>query len=59
MSVSAIVDPPVMTGIIYYFTHQDAPFVFGGAPFLLGGILMVICTVLAFYSLREKPSEAK
>ena len=54
MSASAIVGPPVMTGIFYYFTHENAPVVFGGAPFLLGGILMLISTVLAFYSLRKK-----
>ena len=54
MSASAIVGPPVMTGIFYYFTHKDAPFEFGGAPFVLGGILMLFSAFLAFKALRNK-----
>ncbi len=56
MSASAIVGPPVMTGIFYYFTHFEAPFIFGGAPFLLGGFLMLASTIIAFYTLRKKKS---
>ena len=58
MSASAIVGPPVMTGIFYYFTHDEAPFTFGGAPFVLGGILMLISALLAFNSLRNKTKKA-
>lgn len=54
MSASAIVGPPMMTGIFYYFTHDDAPFLFAGAPFLLGGILMVTSAVMAFMSFQNK-----
>lgn len=54
MSASAIVGPPLMTGVFYYFTNDNAQFIFAGAPFLVGGILMIISTVLAYYSLRKK-----
>ena len=33
MSVAAIVGPPLMTGVFYFFTHSNAPFQFAGAPF--------------------------
>lgn len=53
MSASAIVGPPLMTGIFYYFTHNDAPFQFAGAPFLLAAFLMIISAFMAFYSFRR------
>ncbi|TVZ55783.1 DHA1 family tetracycline resistance protein-like MFS transporter [Lutibacter sp. Hel_I_33_5] len=57
MSASAIVGPPLMTGIFYYFTHNEAPFKFGGAPFLLGGILMLISAIIAYYSIRKSSTK--
>lgn len=53
MSASAIIGPPLMTGIFYYFTNDNAGFIFAGAPFLVGGFLMILSTVLAYYSLRK------
>jgi DHA1 family tetracycline resistance protein-like MFS transporter len=53
MSASAIVGPPVMTGVFYFFTHDDAPFKFAGAPFLLAAFLMIISACLAFYSFKR------
>jgi DHA1 family tetracycline resistance protein-like MFS transporter len=29
-----------MTNVFYYFTHDEAPFRFPGAPFFLGFLLM-------------------
>jgi DHA1 family tetracycline resistance protein-like MFS transporter len=52
MSASAIVGPPLMSTIFYYFTHDDAPFKFAGAPFFLGGILMFFAALLAWRSFR-------
>lgn len=52
MSASAIVGPPLMTNVFYFFTHKEAPFEFAGAPFLLGGILMLISSVIAYRALR-------
>jgi DHA1 family tetracycline resistance protein-like MFS transporter len=54
MSASAIIGPPLMSTIFYYFTHDDAPFKFAGAPFFLGGILMFIAAILAWRSFRVK-----
>jgi DHA1 family tetracycline resistance protein-like MFS transporter len=53
MSASAIIGPPMMTNTFYFFTHKEAPFEFAGAPFLLGGFLMLLSTIIAFNSLRK------
>ncbi len=54
MSASAIVGPPMMSMVFYYFTHKEAPFQFAGAPFVLGGILMLVSTVIAYFSYKKK-----
>ena len=54
MSASAIVGPPMMSTVFYYFTHKEAPFQFAGAPFVLGAFLMLVSTIIAYYSLRKK-----
>lgn len=54
MSASAIVGPPMMSTVFYYFTHKEAPFQFAGAPFVLGGILMLSSTIIAYFSFRKK-----
>lgn len=54
MSASAIVGPPMMSMVFYYFTHKEAPFQFAGAPFVLGAFLMLLSTFIAYYSLRKK-----
>lgn len=54
MSASAIIGPPMMTNTFYFFTHKEAPFQFAGAPFILGGFLMLLSTIIAFYALRRK-----
>jgi MFS transporter, DHA1 family, tetracycline resistance protein len=53
MSASAIIGPPLMSFIFYYFTHKEAPFQFAGAPFVLGGILMLLSTVIAYFSFKR------
>ncbi len=54
MSVSSVFGPPLMTMTFYYFTHKNAPFQFPGAPFIVGGLLMLVSAVIAYYSLRKK-----
>ena len=54
MSASAIVGPPMMTNTFYFFTHDEAPFLFPGSPFILGGFLMLFSTFIAFYSLKKQ-----
>lgn len=53
MSASAIIGPPMMASVFYYFTHNEAPFKFAGAPFVLGGIGMLISTVIAYAALKK------
>ena len=59
MSASAIIGPPVMSGIFYYFTHDEAPFEFAGAPFVLGGVLMLVSLVIAYFSFKKQKSHLK
>lgn len=40
VSITSIIGPPLMTNVFYYFTHDSAPFIFPGAPFFLGFLLM-------------------
>ncbi len=55
MSASTIIGPPMMSTIFYYFTHKEAPFQFAGAPFIVGGTLMMISAFIAFTSFKKKP----
>ncbi|MFN3753040.1 TCR/Tet family MFS transporter [Flavobacterium sp.] len=53
MSASAIIGPLMMTNTFYFFTHDEAPFKLPGAPFILGSFLMLISTILAYYSMKK------
>ena len=54
MSASAIIGPPMMSTVFYFFTHKEAPFQFAGAPFVLGGFLMFLSTIIAYFSFRKR-----
>jgi MFS transporter, DHA1 family, tetracycline resistance protein len=54
MSASSIIGPPMMSSVFYFFTHKSAPFQFAGAPFVLGGFLMLISLGIVFYSFKKK-----
>ncbi len=51
MSATTIFAPPLMTTIFAYFTAENAPFEFPGAPFLLSAILVMVSVVFAHRSL--------
>jgi DHA1 family tetracycline resistance protein-like MFS transporter len=53
MSLTAIVGPLLMTNLFAYFTSAKAPVLFPGAPFLLGGLLMLSSSVVAYKSLKQ------
>lgn len=53
MSAAAIVGPPLMSTVFYYFTHEEAPFKFAGAPFILGGFGMLLSTIMAYSALKK------
>lgn len=59
MSASSIIGPPLMSSVFYYFTHDEAPFKFAGAPFVLGGVLMLASTFIAYFSFRKNKKNPK
>jgi DHA1 family tetracycline resistance protein-like MFS transporter len=52
MSATSIIGPPIMTNLFAYFTKPSAPVRFAGAPFMLGAILMLASTIIAYLSLK-------
>jgi DHA1 family tetracycline resistance protein-like MFS transporter len=56
MSLSSIFGPWLMTTVFYYFTNRDAPFLFPGAPFAIGSILMLLSAILAVLSFKKNKS---
>ena len=53
MSASAIIGPPLMSSTFYFFTHTNSPFQFAGAPFILGGLLMLLSSLIAYFSFKK------
>lgn len=53
MSMTSIIGPPLMTTLFARFTAEGAPVNFPGAPFLLGSLMMVVSTLLAYRSLKK------
>lgn len=51
-SVTAIIGPPLMTGLFAYFTRHDNSLYFPGAPMLLAAVLALISTILAWRSFK-------
>ncbi len=60
MSATSIIGPPLMTNLFFYFTKKNAPVHFPGAPFLLGALLFLTSTIVAYNALKhEKTIAAK
>ena len=53
LCVTSIIGPPVMLYLFAYFTSVKSPVIFPGAPFILGGILMLAGSVVAYKSLKQ------
>jgi DHA1 family tetracycline resistance protein-like MFS transporter len=53
VSVTSVVGPLVMLNLFAYFTSGKAQIIFPGAPFVLGGILMLASSVVAYKSLKQ------
>jgi DHA1 family tetracycline resistance protein-like MFS transporter len=51
-SVTSIMGPPLMTGLFAYFTRHDTALYFPGAPLLLGAMLTLVSTILAWRSFK-------
>jgi DHA1 family tetracycline resistance protein-like MFS transporter len=54
MSLTIIIGPFIMSNLFYYFTKDQTPVHFPGAPFLLGAILMLLSAAVAWYVLRNE-----
>lgn len=52
ISVTSIIGPPLMTGLFSYFISEKAPVHFSGAPFLLGGVFMLISAWISYKALH-------
>jgi DHA1 family tetracycline resistance protein-like MFS transporter len=59
MSVTTIIGPIMMTSVFYFFTTAKAPFVFPGAAFFLGGIMMGISLVITWWVLIQRKMKLK
>lgn len=53
MSITAIVGPPLMTGVFAHFTAPGSAIYFPGAPFVLGSMLAIISIALAVRALEK------
>lgn len=53
VSLTSIIGPLIMTNLFAYFTSSRAPVLFPGAPFVLGGILMLSSSIVAYKSLKR------
>ena len=53
MSLTSIIGPLLMTYLFAYFTSVKAPVIFPGAPFILGGMLMLTSSIVAYKSLKQ------
>ncbi len=53
MSLTSIIGPLVMTNLFAYFTSVQSPAIVPGAPFILGGVLMLSSSIVAYKSLKQ------
>lgn len=57
ISLCAITGPPLFTYIFKFYTNKEAEVYFPGAPFLAGGIILFISTIIALIALRRMSDE--
>lgn len=56
ITLTNIVGPLLMTGVFRYYTADDAPFYFPGAPFILASVIALLSILVAFRSLKTLAS---
>lgn len=52
-SLTYIIGPLLMNNLFYYFTSSEAPFIFPGAPFIMGTLLACIGIFCCYVSLKN------
>ncbi|HEY0059960.1 MAG TPA: TCR/Tet family MFS transporter [Flavisolibacter sp.] len=58
MSATSIIGPPVMTNLFAYYTRPAAPVHFPGVSFLLGSVLMLLSSIIAYGVLKKEKAVA-
>lgn len=58
-SLAAIIAPLVFTPIFSFYTSKTNEVYFPGAPFLLGGLILVLATLVAAFSLKSLKQPTK
>jgi DHA1 family tetracycline resistance protein-like MFS transporter len=53
ISLTAIIGPLMHTQLFYFFSGDQAPFYFPGAPFAMGAGLLVIGSILAILAMNR------
>lgn len=53
ISLTAIIGPLLMTNLFYYFTQNQSPLYFPGAPFMMGALLTLISIGILTATLRK------
>jgi len=53
MMLTAIIGPPLMTGIFGYYTHPETDYYYPGAPFILASFLAILSIVIASRTLQK------
>ncbi len=56
ISLSTIIGPIMMTQVFFYFTSETSIVQFAGAPFLLGGVFMLVSFLIVFFTLDRSRS---
>lgn len=58
MSATSIIGPPIMTNLFAYYTKPSAPVHFPGVSFLLGSVLMLLSSIVAYSVLKKEKAVA-
>ena len=53
VSLTAILGPLIYSNIFYVFNGEDSVIHLPGAPFAMGGFILIIATIIAYFSLRR------
>jgi DHA1 family tetracycline resistance protein-like MFS transporter len=57
MSLSAIFAPLIYTTLFQVYADKENPDYFPGAPFMAGGVILIIGTLFAFFAIRSMSDE--
>jgi len=52
ISLTTIIGPIISTSLFYFFSNKDTVFYFPGAPYIAGGLILLISTVIVYKKLK-------